>query len=55
LSLDAGYTHIFIPGNSPINEVAPGGDGSPTVTGGHLVGTYDAAIDIVSLAARFRF
>jgi long-chain fatty acid transport protein len=55
LSLDAGYTHIFIPGNSPINEVAPGGDGSPTVTGGHLVGSYDAAIDIVSLAARFRF
>jgi long-chain fatty acid transport protein len=55
LSLDAGYTHIFIRNNSPIDEVAPGGDGTPTPTGGHLVGTYDAAIDIVSLAARFRF
>jgi long-chain fatty acid transport protein len=55
LSLDAGYTHVFIRNNTPIDEIAPGGDGAPTPTGGHLVGTYDAAIDIVSLAARFRF
>jgi long-chain fatty acid transport protein len=55
LSLDAGYTHIFLPNNTPIDEVAPGGDGAPTPTGGHLVGTYDAAIDIVSVAAKFRF
>jgi long-chain fatty acid transport protein len=55
LSFNAGYTHIFIPSNSPIDETAPGGDGTATPTGGRLVGSYDAAIDIVSLAATFRF
>jgi long-chain fatty acid transport protein len=55
LSMDAGYTHVFIRNNSPIDETSPGGDGLPTPTGGRLVGTYDAAIDIISISAKLRF
>jgi long-chain fatty acid transport protein len=49
LSVDGGYTHVFIRNNSPIDETAPG------FGGGRLVGTYDASIDIFSVSAKLRF
>lgn len=54
VSIDAGYTHLFIRDRS-IDEVSPGADGSPTPTGGRVVGTYEAAVDILAVSAKLRF
>lgn len=54
VSIDAGYTHLFIRDRS-IDETSPGPDGTPTPTGGRLVGKYEAAVDILALSAKLRF
>jgi long-chain fatty acid transport protein len=53
-SVDAGYAHIFIPGNPSISNsvnskaLFPGGVDK-------LTGSYRASVDLVSLQARFKF
>lgn len=47
LSLDAAYTHIFIPGNSPVNL--------SNASFGTVVGTYDSAVNIFALGLKYTF
>lgn len=55
VSLDGGYSHAFIRHDTPVDETTPGATGTPDPTGGHLVGSYDAAIDVFSVAAKLKF
>ena len=48
LSFDVGYSHLFID-DTRINNVSSGSSGAT------LVGTYDAAVDIVSAGVNFNF
>jgi long-chain fatty acid transport protein len=52
LTLDAGYTHIFV-ADSSVNLTPALGD--PDASRGNLSGNYDNAIDIVTVQATLRF
>jgi len=47
LSADAAYTHLFVPGNSPVNLTS--------ATQGSVSGTFDSSVDIVTLGLKYAF